>query len=235
MKPARSPRRRLIMAAALGLGAVVLVAGVQGVRSLWYGSPYPAVDPDAVSRRLDQRSQDVYEHFGLPPAKAATVRQERRDTGSCYYRGLQSLAHIDRPRRDVVTFGLDWNVPDVSEDEARAAVERLRSHLVADGWQLGHDRGGGRSTRLTELGFVFHEFAAENDPVKRGDGISVMWNSRGHTLVVKVYSPCGKVPDSFDRSSFDTSFLDRRPDWQPAGTGTTGTTDGRESARGGNG
>ncbi|MEU8892357.1 hypothetical protein [Streptomyces sp. NPDC048442] len=228
MKPARSTRRLWARTAALGLGAAVLVAGVIGARSLWYGAPYPPVDPDAVSRRLDQRSQDVYDHFGLPASTAATVEQERRDTGVCYYHGLQAFAHIDRPQPGVVTFGLDWSVPDISDAEARTAVERLRSHLVAEGWHLRYNRGGdgggdggggGQGGGFVELGFVFDEFASDGDTDARGDGISVMWNSRNRALSVDVYSPCGKVPDSFDTLSWNQG-----PDWQPAAAGTAADT-----------
>lgn len=201
----RTIRRRpsalfvLIVSAVLLVGALTAAA----VAEFWTGKPYPEADPDAVASRLKARSQVAYDGFGL--RGRPSVAQGRMNTGSCYYRGLQSIGHIDEARPDVVSFEHTWSVPDVQEDSARPAERRLRERLTGEGWKLTHDRHREARGSL-DLGFRFE------DP-KSGDKIDVAWHDSTATLFVSVYAECGQVPDGFETSGEWTAA------WTPAEQG----------------
>lgn len=182
----------------LVLIALSVPAAVAG-NSVWNGAPYPTADPDAVAQRLKDRSDGVYDDFALPDKYAAD--SGRIDTGACYYRGLRGIAHIDRPRRDVRSFGLDWSVPDIPEATARDAQRRVRERLMKQGWKLTHE-GDRAGATFRELGFRFE------DP-EGGDQIDVRWNDLTTTLFISVYAPCGQLPDEFEEYGWSEA------DWHP--------------------
>ncbi|MFI6948027.1 hypothetical protein [Streptomyces sp. NPDC050422] len=167
---------------------VVLVAAAVAGNAVWNGTPYPSADPDAVAQRLKARSDWVYDGFALPGKYAAESGSV--DTGACYYNGLRGIAHIDEPRSDVRSFGLDWNVPDVPQATALEAQRRVRQRLVQQGWKLTHE-GDRAGATFRELGFRF-----ENP--EGGDQVDVRWNDSTTTLFISVYASCGQVPDAFE-------------------------------------
>ncbi|WP_381790694.1 hypothetical protein [Streptomyces niveus] len=182
----------------VGLSAAAVAAGGL-VLSVWNGEPYPSTDPDAVAQRLKDRSDEVYDDFALPgkyPAEPGRI-----DTGACYHRGLSGFTHIDRARSDVLSFGLDWSVPDVPEATARDAQQRVRQRLVKQGWRLTHE-GDRAGATLSELGFRF-----ENP--EGGDQVDVRWNDATTTLFISVYAPCGQVPGEFEKYGWSEA------DWRP--------------------
>ncbi|MFE7753063.1 hypothetical protein [Streptomyces sp. NPDC057428] len=191
---------RPVLYAVTGLVIVALsVAAVVAGNFVWNGAPYPSAAPDAVAKRLKDRSDGVYDGFALPEKHAAG--SGRVDTGACYYRGLRSIAHIDEARSDVRSFGLDWSVPDVPEATARAAQRRVRHRLVQQGWRLTHE-GDRAGATFRQLGFRF-----ENP--EGGDHVDVQWNDSTTTLFISVYAPCGQVPDGFVEYGWPEA------DWQP--------------------
>lgn len=154
---------------------------------VWNGAPYPSADPDTVAQRLKDRSDGVFEGFALPDKYAASAG--RVDSGACHHRGLRSVAHVDEGRSDVRSFGLDWSVPDVPEDTARDAQQRVRRWLVRQGWKRTHEDNVSGVT-FRRLGFRFED-------AESGDQIDVQWNDSTTTLFISVYAPCGQVPDEF--------------------------------------
>ncbi|MFF0739649.1 hypothetical protein ACFYVL_04530 [Streptomyces sp. NPDC004111] len=188
------------------LGPVLLVAGGYGVLRLWFGTPYPDVQPVAVEAQLRQRSQEAYDVLGLPATeRAATFEASRTDTGSCYYRGWSYLAHFDRPRADVVSFSHSWEVPDVPEAQARRSLEQLRKQMTDQGWQVTDDRDerhhGKDGTDLVALG-LWLTTPSDGEDGEEKDRLAVRWNSSGSVLSVHGYAPCGKVPDGYDPNTF---------------------------------
>ncbi|WP_405661865.1 hypothetical protein [Streptomyces sp. RK9] len=206
---ARTSGRSVLYAVAGIVMAALLVAAVAAGNaawiSVWNGAPYPSVDPDAVAQRLKARSDEVYDGFALPDKYAAD--SGKVTTGACYYRGLRSIAHIDEARSDVRSFGLDWSVPDVSEATARDAQQRVRRHLVQNGWKLTH-QGDRINPKFRELGFRF-----ENPD--SGDQVDVRWNDLTATLFVSIYAPCGQVPGDF--VEYDWSEAGWQPNEHSAG------------------
>jgi hypothetical protein len=197
-------RTRPVVATLTVLGLTLLIAGgYAGVR-LWYGTPYPAVDPTAVDRRLQQYSQQTYDALGLPKARRTTTLATRRtDTGACSYRGLRAFAHIDRPQRGVISFSLSWQAPDVPEAQARQAQQQLRQRLTAEGWRTVNDWNRQVRPHRVELGYRF-EAPKGADQIGE-DQINVQWNSTNTTLLIDIYAPCGRTPDGYDplRSEHD--------------------------------
>ncbi|WP_399921666.1 hypothetical protein [Streptomyces kanamyceticus] len=196
-------RPALYATAGLALAALTVAAVTTGNsmwKSLWNGTPYPLVDPGAVTQRLKDRSDQVYERLALPGKYAADPGRVHVD-GNCSYRGLRGVAHIDESRADVSSFALDWRVPDVPEATARDAQRRIRRHLAEGDWKLTHveDRRG--------AAFRVLRFRAEGPD--SGDQIDVRWNDSTTTLFVSVYAPCGQVPDTFDAYEWPGV------DWEP--------------------
>jgi hypothetical protein len=149
---------------------------------MWNGEPYPASVPDRVAERLKQEAQRVYDETALPGP--AGVSSNGVETGTCYYRGLRSIAHIDQGRRDVRSFALKWRVTDVPRDSARAGQERVRERLDREGWKLTDEN-------ISDLGFRFEH--PDTDYM-----VGVDWYEPTGTLAVSVYAPCGKLPVGFD-------------------------------------
>ncbi|MGW2111430.1 hypothetical protein [Streptomyces sp. NPDC001948] len=187
------------------MAVTLLAAAAVAGNAVWNGAPYPSADPDAVAQRLKARSDEVYDGFALPEKYAADTSEF--DTSGCYYRGLRGIAHIDRARSDVRSFGLDWSVPGVPEAAARDAQRRVRQQLVQKGWKLTLE-GDRAETNLRELGFRFEE-------PEGGDQIDVRWNDSTTTLFISVYAPCGQVPDSFVDHNWGEA--DWHPKRQPTG------------------
>ncbi|MFE5946006.1 hypothetical protein [Streptomyces sp. NPDC056480] len=174
---ARSRPDRVVRPFLHGLIAVGLVAAGS---FLWNGSPYPEADPDAVAVRLKAQAQRVYDEAALPGAPGVRSRVE---TGTCSYRGLRSVAHIDRGRPDVRSFGLSWSVTDMPEAEARAAQTRTRLRLERDGWRLVGEN-------VSDLGFRFEHPGT-------GDKVDVDWYEPTGTFALSASAPCGRLPDGF--------------------------------------
>ncbi|MFE6069299.1 hypothetical protein [Streptomyces sp. NPDC056525] len=182
---ARSRPGRVVRPLLYGLIAVGLVAAGY---YLWNGPPYPQADPDAVAVRLKAQAQRVYDEAALPGAPGV---QSRVETGTCSYRGLRSVAHIDRGRLDVRSFGLSWQVTDVPETTARAAQARTRLRLERDGWKLvGKD--------VSDLGYRFEHPGT-------GDKVDVDWYAPTGTFALNTYAPCGKLPDGFSEYDWPTA------------------------------
>lgn len=182
--PSRPVRRALLGTAA---SALALLGAV-----LWFGFPYPAVDPDAVAARLDAEVRRTYGEADLPPGSAPV--RDRFGTSSCYYRGLRYLAHFDRARPDVSGFSLSWRAEGVSEAAARTGLERTRARLTAAGWKLGWEDE--------------HDPGLQFEDPDSGDKVTVDWHgttSETGTYEVSAYAACGKLPDGFDPD-----------DWTPA-------------------
>lgn len=176
-RPSRPVRRALLGTTATALALLGAV--------LWFGFPYPAVDPDAVAARLEAEVRRTYDEAGLPPGSAP--ERGPIGTSSCYYRGLRYLAHFDRPRPDVSGFTLSWRTEGVSEAVARTGLERTRARLTAAGWKSGWEDG--------------HDPGAQFEHPDSGDKVTVDWygtSGATGTYEVSVYAACGKLPDGFD-------------------------------------
>lgn len=174
------PVRRAVLALVVTVIAVpVLWLG----HRVWNGDPYPSADPDAVAVQLKRDAQLVYDDLALPGRPE--VKSQFR-TGTCYYRGLRSLAHIDRGRLDVSSFQLDWDVTGVSRETARAGQDRVRLRLIREGFELTREDTGD-----APMGFRFTH-------PDSGHMVDVRWFERTRMLTVTAYAPCGKVPAGFD-------------------------------------
>ncbi|MET7310747.1 hypothetical protein ABZS68_27645 [Streptomyces sp. NPDC005571] len=163
-------------------------ASVVGYR-VWEGEPYPAVVPDQVAVRLKGEARRVYEEVALPGRPGVSSRGV--ETGTCYFRGLRSIAHIDEGRSDVRSFGLEWRVTDVPRSTARAGQERVRRRLEREGWRL-------TGENVSDMGFRFEH--PDTD-----DMVDVDWYEPTGTLAVSVYAPCGKLPADFDEYAWPDS------------------------------
>ncbi|MFJ7947763.1 hypothetical protein ACIQ6K_29545 [Streptomyces sp. NPDC096354] len=145
--------------------------------------------PDQVAVRLKGEAQRVYEEVAL--AGQPGVSSSGVETGTCYYRGLRSIAHIDEGRSDVRSFLLEWQVTDVPRSTARAGQERVRRRLVREGWRL-------TGENVSDMGFRFER--PDTD-----DTVAVDWYERTGTLAVRVDAPCGKLPAGFDEYAWPGS------------------------------
>ncbi|CAL9495222.1 hypothetical protein [Streptomyces sp. enrichment culture] len=188
-------RNRLLLALACSAAGLVLAGATVAVRSLWEGTPYPAADPGRVAARLKAHAQQVHTEAALPQGPAAPARVL---TGTCAYRGLKALAHIDRDRTDVHSFHLDWRVTDVPEAVARRAQEPTRRRLERDGWEVEL-----RDDSRVGFGFRFRHPGT-------GEAVDVHWYRPTGTYAVSAYAPCGKVPDGFDAHTWPAAR------WTPA-------------------
>lgn len=175
--------RRWSVPSVLRLTGALLAVGVSvvGYRA-WEGEPYPAVVPDQVAERLKGEAQRVYEEAALPGRPG--VSSSGVETGTCYYRGLRSIAHIDEGRGDVRSFVLEWQVTDVPRSDARAGRERVRRRLEHVGWRL-------TGENVSDMGFRFERPGAD-------ETVAVDWYEHTGTLAVRVHAPCGKLPAGFD-------------------------------------
>ncbi|WP_329460965.1 hypothetical protein [Streptomyces sp. NBC_01431] len=132
----------------------------------------------------------LQDHFQLARAAAELpqlpVEGSYVDTGACYGGGW---IKIDVAEDDVVGVRHRWQIPHVSQETAKAAIDRVRARFTSEKGKLTSD-----DTRYgpgwTELGFRME------DPGS-GDKLDLAWNSYGSTLAVNVYSPCAKVPADF--------------------------------------
>lgn len=205
-----APRRRLLRRlpasraarALFVLCATLLVAvTVAALAWLWNGTPYPQSDPDRIAVRLKDQAQRAYEEAALPGRPE--VELGRVETGTCYYQGLRSLAHIDEGRPDVRSFDLDWQVTAVPEDVARSGLQRMRARLEREGWTLVDTGVDDRP------GFRFRNPAGEDD-VQQVQHVDARWYRETGTYAVSAYAGCGKLPDGFDEYTWPER------DWAPA-------------------
>ncbi|MFD8465810.1 hypothetical protein ACFV10_11945 [Streptomyces cyaneofuscatus] len=196
-RPRRSRRARAAVVVAVPLGVAALLW-------LWYGTPYPAADPDRAAVRLKGEAQRAYDEAALPGRPG--VGPVRVDTGTCYYRGLRSVAHIDQGRSDVRSFGLDWRVTGVAEDAARSGQERTRARLEREGWTV---------VSTDERGFRYRLPGGEGADE---DIVDVEWHHETGTYSVSVFTDCGKLPDGFDEYRWPEAEWDPRkaPSTPPA-------------------
>ncbi|MEV4969827.1 hypothetical protein [Streptomyces scopuliridis] len=174
-------------------GVLLVVAASVACHRLWNGLPYPATDPDQVAAQLKQEVQRVYDDVALPGPPDASA--SRVTTGTCYYRGLRSIAHIDEGLIDVRSFGLEWQVTDVPRSTAYLGQERVRQRLEQEGWKL-------TGENISDMGFRFERSNTDHT-------VDVNWYQPTGTLAVSVYAPCGKLPDSFDEYAWPES------EWSP--------------------
>ncbi|MFJ8249659.1 hypothetical protein [Streptomyces sp. NPDC094466] len=184
---------RALVALRAALVAVVVVAALAW---LWNGTPYPRTDPDRVAVRLKGLAQRAYDEAALPGRPE--VGPVRVETGACSYRGLRSVAHIDRGRPDVRSFDLDWRVTGVPEDVARSGLHRTRTRLEREGWTR-------VETHVDRPGFRFRNPDDE-------DLVDGHWSRETGTYVVSAYAGCGKLPDGFDEYAWPEAG------WAPAPT-----------------
>lgn len=174
----------------LWLTGTVLAVGVSVVGyRVWEGEPYPAVVPDQVAERLKGEAQRVYEEVA-PPGRPG-VSSSGVETGTCYYRGLRSIAHIDEGRGDVRSFVLEWQVTDVLRSDARAGQERVRRRLEYEGWRL-------TGENVSDMGFRFERRDTD-------ETVAVDWYEHTATLAVSVHTSCGKLPAGFDEYAWPGS------------------------------
>ncbi|MER7625469.1 hypothetical protein [Streptomyces sp. NPDC126503] len=178
-RPALPRLPRGLRRALTGLVAAGLAVGGLAV---WFGAPYPAADPEASAARLKAEAGRVLEEARLPPGTGPV--HNGVETGTCYYRGLRSLAHIDQGRPDVRSFELSWRVTGVPEKTAADAQERTRRRLTAAGWTRVSESGDDR-------GFRFEH-------PDSGEKVDVGWWEPTGTYAVSVYAPCGRLPEGFD-------------------------------------
>ncbi len=169
-------------------------ATVAALAWLWNGSPYPNADPDRIAVRLKVQAQRAYDEAALPGRPE--VGPARVETGTCYYRGLRGLGHIDSGRRDVRSFGLDWRVTGVREDVARSGLRRMRARLEREGWTF-------VETRVNRPGFRFRN--PDNE-----DLVYAHWTRATGTYAVSTHADCGKLPDGFDEYAWPEAR------WAPA-------------------
>ncbi|MFJ6611223.1 hypothetical protein ACIQPT_13160 [Streptomyces sp. NPDC091289] len=196
----RLPRSRAARALVALCAAVAVAATVAALAWLWNGPPYPKADPDRIAVRLKVQAQRAYDEAALPGRPE--VGRGRVETGTCYYRGLRSLAHIDRGRPDVRSFGLAWQVTAVPEDVARSGLLRMRARLEREGWTL-------VDTGVDRPGFRFRNPAGEDD-VQQVEHVDARWYRETGTYTVSAYAGCGKLPDGFDAYAWPER------DWVPA-------------------
>ncbi|MER5461434.1 hypothetical protein ABT010_12255 [Streptomyces sp. NPDC002668] len=175
------------------IGVLLVVAVSMGCYRVWNGEPYPATDPDQVATRLKQEAQRVYDEVALPGPP--DVSSNGVETGTCYYRGLRSIAHMDEGRSDVRSFGLEWRVTDVPRNTARTGQERVRRRLEQEGWKL-------TSENISDMGFRFER--PDTDDI-----VDVDWYQPTGTFAVSIYAPCGKLPDGFD------AYVWPEAEWSP--------------------
>ncbi|MGW6587167.1 hypothetical protein [Streptomyces sp. MCL20-2] len=201
-----APRRRLLRRppesrSARALCAALLVAAtVAALAWLWYGTPYPKSDPDRIAAQLKDQARRAYDEAALPGRPE--VERGRVETGTCYYRGLRSLAHIDRGRSDVRSFRLAWQVRAVPEDVARSGLQRMRARLEREGWT---SVGSG----VDRPGFRFRNPGAGDDG-EHVEHVDARWYRETGTYAVSAYAGCGKLPDGF----YEYTWPER--DWAPA-------------------
>lgn len=148
--PRRSPLPRLLRRLRRALAGLAAAGLAVGGLAVWFGTPYPAADPEASAARLKAEAGRVLEEARLPPGTRPV--HNGVETGTCYHRGLRSLAHIDQGRPDVRSFELSWQVTGVPEKTAADAQERTRRRLTAAGWTRVPESGGERGVPLRASG-----------------------------------------------------------------------------------
>ncbi|WP_408991147.1 hypothetical protein [Streptomyces sp. 1268] len=196
----RLPESRSARALVVLCAALLAAAAIAALAWLWYGTPYPQSDPDRIAVRLKDQAQRAYDEAALPGRPE--VELGRVETGTCYYRGLRGLAHIDEGRSDVRSFDLEWQVRAVPEDVARSGLQRMRARLEREGWTL-------VDTGVDRPGFRFRNPAGEDD-VQQVEHVDARWYRETGTYTVSAYAGCGKLPDGF----YEYTWPER--DWAPA-------------------
>ncbi|MFJ5867740.1 hypothetical protein ACIQEY_25470 [Streptomyces parvus] len=199
----RLPASRSARALVVLCAALVAAATIAALAWLWYGTPYPQSDPDRIAVRLKDQAQRAYDEAALPGRPG--VERGRVETGTCYYRGLRSVAHIDQGRSDVRSFRLARQVRAVPEDIALSGLQRMRARLEREGWAL-VDTGVDRS------GFRFRNPAGEDD-VQQVEHVDARWYRGTGTYTVSAYAGCGKLPDCFYEYTWPER--DRAPEAAP--------------------
>lgn len=175
--------------------ALAVVAATLTACSALTGREYPTDDPTTVITRVQARSQWAYEAMELPDA---TPVEGGRFVAShtCYKRWA-----IDEADHEVASFALDWSVPAVPADRARATEQRLRKAFTEAGWELTHDADRQVKGSLT-LGFRFQDPAT-------GDQFNLRWYDTTETLFIDAYTRCAHLPAEYLTGSWQSA------EWSP--------------------
>lgn len=192
-QPARGARRRPLRAVLWSAGALAVVALAVVGPFLWRGTAYPQVSPDAVGARLHQQAVQAYDDVALPgrPAVDPTAR-----AGTCSYRGLRGLVHLDEGQPGVHSFTLSWQAPDTSREDAGAGQQRVRQRLERAGWELVSDG-------------VASDLSIRYRAPNTADTVDVTWYEPTGILAVSVSSTCGRVPEGFDEERWAAQAWDK--------------------------
>ncbi|MEV5508827.1 hypothetical protein [Streptomyces orinoci] len=173
----------LAMAAAVSL---TLVTG-QVVHRWWDGEPYPVADPVAAARRLDARTQAVYEVLGLPRAAVDGGWPGREFEASGYDCQPRGMRHWPEGLRDsptsapgVVDVRAAWGLKGVTRAQAEGALQRVRTVMTRRGWRTAEYRNEGDSLWL------------KLKPADSEDTVALEWYPAG--LEVAASSPCARYP-----------------------------------------
>ncbi|PSJ25293.1 hypothetical protein B7P34_28950 [Streptosporangium nondiastaticum] len=177
-------------AAVLAFAAVAagMTAFTGWAREVWRGTPYPVADPAATARRLDGRTQALYDALGL-------TRAELDDDGpgdglatgksSCDRRGLRDLPKniSDSPPSEpgVTTVRDEWTLKGVPRAEAGPALERAGQRLTRQGWKV---------TRYEHSDLRLWLFLKHPDT---GDTVGVE-ELPGDRLGITARSECARIP-----------------------------------------
>lgn len=198
-------RRKAVTVVAAGVGAAATLAGVVGVglwfEGVWEGDPYPVADPAATSRRLDERTQRVYDALALPDARLDTERSAARAEAEgygCYRRGMRhwSDAFAGSPPSEphVVNVSYDWTLRGVPRARAATAVEHAKKELTREGWKVAaHDDD---------------RFGLRLKVVAPGGGLSVSVTSYpSGRLEIAGYADCARYPSGTNLDEYGVPEL----------------------------
>ncbi|MER5303312.1 hypothetical protein ABT039_28150 [Streptomyces lasiicapitis] len=143
--PARPIKAKTVAVA--GVGGAAALAAIVGAglwfEGVWRGDPYPVADPAGSSRRIDERTQTVYDALALPDARLDTERSgvgaEAKGYG-CHRRGMRNwgegLSASPSSEPHVVNVSYDWTLRDVPHDRAVTALQHAKKELTREGWKV---------------------------------------------------------------------------------------------------
>lgn len=178
---------KALAVASIVTAVVMVTAGgvwaVGEVSSFFGGRTWPQANPVTTADRLQDHSQLVRAVVDLPKMP---VEGNYVDTGACYGGGW---TQIDVAQDGVVSVGHHWQIPNLSQQTAQTAIDRVRARFALQDWKLTSDNTR-HGADWTDLGFRMQ------DP-ETGDKLDLAWNNLGSTLIVNVYAPCAKVSADF--------------------------------------
>jgi len=188
-EPASAPSRRGRWITVLLLTPVLMLFG--GAWFVMYGFPewYDKVPPPEMLRRMAAHNQDAYRVLDLGPVlkprsgpedPAEHHSSNSASTGECYPDGLEAME--DEPLDGVYNIHHIWTVARKDGSGVRAAFDRLKHHLTANGWEV----DWGESVNKQNFSVI-----ADKD----GYRLSIRWESDSHEVVSLGTSPCARFPD----------------------------------------